>query len=573
MASQEVHFTGERVIPGEVNQDLWNEHYSRYQFAATFTRGKRVLDVGCGAGYGTALLADGAAEAIGFDVSVEAVEYAKGRYGDKAAFIAGDALHFPAEDHSFQVVTAFEVIEHIAEYERVIAEAARVLADDGIFLVSTPNKVYYSETRREAGPNPYHVHEFELDEFGAILRRKFQHVQVIAQNQQEAVVFGGGPAGSGTSYVASGPGLETAQFFIALCGNWPITVVPFTYVAEAGNLLREREHYISLLQDELARAQADHLRLLEEHERSEKELERSNSWALTVNSELEDTRQKLFSEQRRCEVADHDAEEKAKWAQGLERQLRDKSTELANIVAQLDEAHGELVKRTEWAQEQEALCAERTAWAQQQEKVLQSQAEQVSELQALVEERTAWAQDLDKFSQLQAEQVRELQGLVEERTAWALRLDAELASARALIEERTAWALRMGAELASARALIEERTAWALRLDAELTDHSSVGHMLRSELRALADRAADLAGSEANLNQLSNQLKQENSELKEELRRRTRIIEDSQGQLAAIGALADRLSHERELVRTSKWLRLGQLLHVGPLLAEENPPV
>jgi SAM-dependent methyltransferase len=502
LASQEVHFTGERVIPGEVNQDLWNEHYSRYRFAAEFARGKRVLDVGCGAGYGTALLAETATEAIGFDVSIEAVEYAKAHYGQKATFLAGDAIRFPAEDHSFELVTAFEVIEHIAEYERLIAEAARVLADDGIFVVSTPNKVYYSETRREVGPNPYHVHEFELEEFGAVLRRSFQHVQVIAQNQQEAVVFGGA-TGGGTSYLSSEPPLETAQFFIALCGNRPLTAAPFTYVAEAGNLLREREHYIHLLQDELARAQADRLHLLEEHKRSGRELEKSNAWALSLDHELADARQKLLAEQERYAAGQRDAEEKAKWALDLDRQLQDKSTELANIVAQLDEAHRELVKRTEWAREQEALCSERTQWAQDQEKQLQAQATLVGELQGLV----------------------------------------------------------------------EERTAWALRLDAELNDHSSVGHMLRTELRALAERAADLAGSEANLERLSKKLKEENQELKEQLRRSTLIVEESRGHLAAVGVIADRLSHERELVRTSKWLRLGKLLHLGPRLAEDNPPV
>jgi SAM-dependent methyltransferase len=523
LASQEVHFTGERVIPGEVNQDLWNEHYSRYRFAACFAQGKRVLDVGCGAGYGTALLAETAAKAIGFDVSIEAVEYAKAHYGQKATFLAGDAIHFPAEGHAFELVTAFEVIEHVAEYERLIAEAARVLADDGIFIVSTPNKVYYSETRREVGPNPYHVHEFELEEFGAVLRRSFPHVQVVAQNQQEAVVFGG-PAGGGASYLTSEPPLETAQFFIALCGSRPLTTAPFTYVAEAGNLLREREHYIRLLQDELARAQADHLHLLEEHNRSGRELEKSNAWALSLDHELTETRQMLSAEQEKYQAVQRDAEEKAKWALDLDRQLQDKSTELAKVVAQQDKADLELVKRTEWAREQEALCAERTRWAQDQEKIINSQATAVRELQDLVEERTRWAQDLDH-------------------------------------------------ELATTRSLVEERTAWALRLDAELTDHSSVGHMLRSELRALAERAADLAGSEANLERLSNQLKEENRQLKEQLRRNTRVVEASQGQLAAIGVIADRLSHERELVRTSKWLRLGKLLHLGPRLAEDNPPV
>ena len=53
-------FTGERLIPGEVDIDLLNEHMARYNFAARLTRGKRVLDAGCGAGYGSAELAQSA---------------------------------------------------------------------------------------------------------------------------------------------------------------------------------------------------------------------------------------------------------------------------------------------------------------------------------------------------------------------------------------------------------------------------------------------------------------------------------------------------------------------------------
>ena len=260
-------------------------------------------------------------------------------------------------------------------------------------------------------------------------------------------------------------------------------------MGDAGNLLREREHYIALLQAELARARADHLHLLEKHDASQKELHRSNAWALSLDRELAEARTRLHESQR-------DAEEKAKWAQSLDRQLEEKSIELATIVGKLEEMHRELVARTEWAREQEALYGERTEWA-----------------------------------------------------------------------------LRLDKELSEARALVDERTAWALRLDAELMDHSSVGNMLRTELQSLMERTAKLAGNEANLEQLANQLREENRTLREQLRRRTESFEETQGRLAAIGDIANRLSHERELVKASKWLRLGRLLHLGPRLAEDSPPI
>src|SRR5947207_16020697 len=73
-------FTGERIIPGEVDVDLLNEHLARYAFAARLARGKRVLDAGCGAGYGSAELAHSAQNVIGIDVSADALTFARANY-------------------------------------------------------------------------------------------------------------------------------------------------------------------------------------------------------------------------------------------------------------------------------------------------------------------------------------------------------------------------------------------------------------------------------------------------------------------------------------------------------------
>src|SRR6185312_17471986 len=73
-------FTGERVIPGQVDIDLYNEHMARYAFAARLARGKRALDAGCGAGYGSAELARSALQVVGIDSSADAIEYARATY-------------------------------------------------------------------------------------------------------------------------------------------------------------------------------------------------------------------------------------------------------------------------------------------------------------------------------------------------------------------------------------------------------------------------------------------------------------------------------------------------------------
>src|SRR5215831_13097507 len=73
-------FTGERLIPGEVDIDLLNEHMARYTFAMRLARGKRVLDAGCGAGYGSAVLAEVAEHVTGVDIAADAIEYARANY-------------------------------------------------------------------------------------------------------------------------------------------------------------------------------------------------------------------------------------------------------------------------------------------------------------------------------------------------------------------------------------------------------------------------------------------------------------------------------------------------------------
>src|SRR5436190_24106570 len=105
-------FTGERVIPGQVDADLLNEHLARYAFAARLSRRKQVLDAGCGAGYGSAELARTAAGVLGIDSSAEAIAFARAEYtAPNLRFEQADCRALPVADASIDLAVAFEVID------------------------------------------------------------------------------------------------------------------------------------------------------------------------------------------------------------------------------------------------------------------------------------------------------------------------------------------------------------------------------------------------------------------------------------------------------------------------------
>ncbi len=373
-------FTGERVIPGQVNDDLWAEHIARYAFAANYSHG-RVLDLGCGAGYGTAELARRAELTIGLDVAEDAIAFARSNYGSPK-FLQGSVTALPFAAQAFHLITAFEVIEHIEDWPALISEARRVLRPDGIFLVSTPNRLYYTESRGEEGTNPFHVHEFTFAEFNEALQRCFPHVVVLQQNRTETFVFSGarGIQELNTRIDAGDGNPDDAHFFVAVCG---IESDPrprsFIYVPSAANLLREREQHIKLLQDELrltkntlADLQADHHQLVQLHDRQTQELEEHNRWTLKVEADWRAALERIaqLQEELRVEQAagratadayaqkvaelEEDNRAKTQWAieteQRLSGELAAKCDELVEAVRLLDQAEATVTERTLWAQ-------------------------------------------------------------------------------------------------------------------------------------------------------------------------------------------------------------------------------
>lgn len=168
-------FTGERFMPG-VAGEIWYEHWHRYHYALPLAAGRDVLDVACGAGYGSALLAGRARSVCGVDRSLQAVAHAAAAYRDvaRAHFVAGDCGALPFAPASFDMVVTFETVEHITAQEQFLDEVVRVLRPDGLLVLSSPNRPVYSPGG--ASTNPFHARELDHDELALLLAPRFPHV-------------------------------------------------------------------------------------------------------------------------------------------------------------------------------------------------------------------------------------------------------------------------------------------------------------------------------------------------------------------------------------------------------------
>ena len=170
----DLEFTGERFVPG-IAGEIAHEHWHRYAFARRYVLGKRVLDVACGEGYGSALLAGVASAVTGIDIDASAVAHARAAYAALAnvRFEEGSAASLPLPDGSVDAVVSFETIEHLprADQPRMMGEIARVLAADGVLVMSAPNPVEYSAARSYR--NPFHLHEPDRPELAALLANAF----------------------------------------------------------------------------------------------------------------------------------------------------------------------------------------------------------------------------------------------------------------------------------------------------------------------------------------------------------------------------------------------------------------
>jgi ubiquinone/menaquinone biosynthesis C-methylase UbiE len=217
--------TGERMIP-EFHKGglIYAEHFTRYLSAQDIVKGKVVLDIASGSGYGTQLLAKTAKKVYGVDVNEDAVEYARKNFAAKnVEYEVGDGVRIPLPDNEVDVVVTFETIEHIPDYKQFLREVERVLKPDGLAIISTPNDLEFAEG------NHFHVHEFKEKELLSVIGKHFKNVKPYYQATWKYVAIGEESAfskeGDISPKMLNLSPLKKDQFlyFYFLCSNRKIT--------------------------------------------------------------------------------------------------------------------------------------------------------------------------------------------------------------------------------------------------------------------------------------------------------------------------------------------------------------
>jgi SAM-dependent methyltransferase/glycosyltransferase involved in cell wall biosynthesis len=493
-------FTGERYVP-ERGGEIRLEHVHRYAFCRPHVKGKVVLDVACGEGYGSSMLAADAAQVIGVDVSEQAVAHARDRYSHlpNVEFKVGDATRLDVPAAYVDVVVSFETIEHLGAHDEMLAEITRVLKPRGLLILSSPDKRTYSD---EPGyQNEFHVKELYRDELTALLGRHFKHHELLGQR-----ISGGSSifsmsrdarARKPVILVDDGQAIEERQpvladpiYFIAIATNGPALpqAQPSTALSETDDPvlgLKKMARWASGLHQEVMNAQAAHAEFRKSAEEEIDRLRGEARAATQAKAEQEELRQ---GELRR--VRD---ELVAHWSQRcrqLEAAREEFSDQSAFLRQQLEGSRAE-AEATESAlrtalQVQESSLEETAA--RHKQAVLQLE-EAVARLTAELELSTEDAQAARREALLQRADLEQLAQRNRDVQARCLSLERDLVDAKAeaarQAHDMQGRCMSLERDLVEARAEAARQAQLAMGNESRAADAEAQVRLLGAESGAL----------------------------------------------------------------------------------------
>ena len=558
-----IEFTGERVIPDRVDVDLWNEHLARYAFAARLAAGRRVLDAGCGTGYGCAALAGQALSVTGLDIAPEAIAYARENYAAGGVrFVEGSCSAMPLPDAGFDLVIAFEVIEHLADWQAFLLEGRRVLAPGGVLLISTPNRDYYAESRRLSGPNPFHAHEFAFDEFQSVLQAVLPHVYLYLQNHVEGIAFQPASAGGQDrpelrqGDQACNP--HDAHFFLAACSAWPHPAPPpFVYVPTTANVLHERELHIGKLEIDVNRLRQEKEKLVDMFRVQETELQRT---AAGFEAQIA-----TLGDENRA---------KTEWARQLDEKLGVASVRIGELQAELETtAAGFEAQVAALAGENDA----KTAWARRLDEELSAASVRIVELQSELQQVAAGYQakvaEIEAENRAKAEWISNLSAALEQSNRGASDVAEQLSAALSRVFDLEAQLAQVAASTQSRlddlQSEVCAKTKWGQQLTADLEESNRRSQELAGAVAGYAAKVAEVEAENDAKTAWARRLEAEAGAKGKDLVHCVEVLHATEKTLEERTAWALRLQEQLEYARASRWVKLGNRFGLGPKLNGE----
>lgn len=173
-----LELTGERTLPDVPEENYWfQRHLVVYEWIAARVAGLRVVDMACGEGYGSDVLAGSAAGVVGVDANPDAHAHAAARY--EAPNMRFVRTLIDAYDEPCDAVVFLQTIEHVTNPGEILEHFKSLCGDAGAVYVSTPNVLTLAPEGAERSGNPWHVHEYRAAEFRELCERHFGSVELL----------------------------------------------------------------------------------------------------------------------------------------------------------------------------------------------------------------------------------------------------------------------------------------------------------------------------------------------------------------------------------------------------------
>ncbi|MCC3419285.1 MAG: methyltransferase domain-containing protein [Microcoleus sp. PH2017_07_MST_O_A] len=566
----ELEPTGERYLPNCMKGQIKYEHLHRYALSIELARDKQVLDIASGEGYGSASLSKFACSVVGVDIDSKSVEYANQKYGDRPnlEFVVGACEAIPLPSQSVDIVTSFETIEHHNKHEEMMQEIKRVLKPGGLVIISSPNRLTYSDLPEYS--NPFHVKELYDYQFISLLNRHFKHVKIYGQRLATGSFVFPLKEPSQPSFKAytfddsevnqKVCSLEAPIYFIAICSDEVIDVQPAIdsiYIDKPDDLFKENQVALAESQSQLHQTKA----LLSQYQ---SQLHQTEVILMQCQSQLQDTEAVLEESQSQLQDIEAVLEEsqsqlhqtQTELAQS-QSQLHQTQTELAQSQSQLHQAQTELAQSQSQLHETQAVLEQSQSQLQDTESVLEQSQSQLHETQVELEQSQSQLHETHTKLAQSLSQLQDTESVLEQSLSQLQDTESVLEQSQyQLHQTQTEWE-QSQYQLHQTQTEWEQSQSQLHKTQTELAQSQSQLHETQAEVKQSqsqqAQTEAELAQAEIKLKQSQSQQAQTASELaqaKAQLHETDGVLEQSQSQLHQTQEVLERLLFQQSLAAT-----------------------